>query len=441
MATFETVLHPAMDLTSMRQLGNVRTRRVQVNPESGTSFTINGTQNQEVFFSLPAGGSSTMINGMNSYLTYDIVFTNAAVGAMIGFSGADANAVIRSLETTVSGTTVEQIERYNVLSACFSDFKDVSKARNLDSIMMGGAEQSATSSKQPRLFATGGYLRVAVPIYSAFYGVLSQGTYAVSSDGIRMRFVLEGANTALICSAGGTNEYTLSNVALMMEYVDVEPAVFQQLVSEGGGSLKTAGIGVANFSTTLVAGTTSNSILIPCRKSAVKHIWNVLRRSDTLTTSSANSISARLFPNARQYYWTIAGKQYPSVPIRASNAGATAFAGGEVMAELLKTMRNLHANNVDTVFDAVMYLDNAGLLETASHILGYSWETDEDPMTISGIDTNSSNIYLQIDSASTSVGSPTASTGIPVACQLDSFCFYDAILLTEIASGQVSIIQ
>lgn len=441
MSTFETVLHPAMDLTSMRQLGNVRTRRVQVNPESGTSFTINGSQSQDVFFSLPAGGSSTMINGMNSYLVYDIVFTNAEVGAMIGFSGADANAVIRSLETTVSGTTVEQIERYNVLSACFSDFKDVSKARNLDSIMMGGAEQSATSSKQPRLFATGGYLRVAVPIYSAFYGVLSQGQYAVSTDGIRMRFTLEGANTALICAAGGTNEYTLSNVALMFEYVDVESSVFQQLVAEGGGVLKTAGIGVANFSTTLSAATTSNSILIPARKSAVKHIWNVIRRSDTLTSSSANSVSARLFPNARQLYWTVAGKQYPQIPIRCANSGGTAFAGGEVMAELLKTMRNLHANNVDCVFDAPAYLNNSGLLETASFIAGFSWETDEDPLSISGIDTNSSNIYFQIDSTSTSVGSPAASVGIPVACTVDSFVFYDAILTTDVASGQVSIIQ
>jgi hypothetical protein len=111
------------------------------------------------------------------------------------------------------------------------------------------------------------------------------------------------------------------------------------------------------------------------------------------------------------------------------------------MAELLKTMRNLHANNVDCVFDAPAYLNNSGLLETASFIAGFSWETDEDPLSISGIDTNSSNIYFQIDSTSTSVGSPAASVGIPVACTVDSFVFYDAILTTDVASGQVSIIQ
>jgi hypothetical protein len=440
MSTFETVLHPAMDLTSMRQLGNVRTRTVQVNPESGTTFTLSGTQNQDIFFSLPQGGSSTMINGMNSYLCYDIVF-DCGAAEYVGFSNGDANSVVRSLETTVSGTTVEQIERYNVLSAIFSDFKSVDKARNLDSILQGGTLQSASSSKQPREFADQAYTRVAVPIYSAFYGVLTQGQYAVSTDGIRMRFTLEAPDTALISGGGGTLGYVLTNVSLKLEYVDVEPAVFQQLVEEGGGVLKTHGIGVANFNTTLTAQSTSNSVLIPARKSAVKHIWNCLRPSANLTASNRNSTGGRLSPNARQLYWTIAGKQYPQIPIRVSNAAGTAFAGGEVMAEMLKTMRNLHSNTGDTVFDAVAYLDNVGALETSAFVFGYNWDTDADPMTISGIDTNSSNIYLQIDSSTSSAGAPTASIGIPVASTLDSFVFYDAILTTDIATGQVSIVQ
>jgi hypothetical protein len=111
------------------------------------------------------------------------------------------------------------------------------------------------------------------------------------------------------------------------------------------------------------------------------------------------------------------------------------------MAEMLKTMRNLHSNTGDTVFDAVAYLDNVGALETSAFVFGYNWDTDADPMTISGIDTNSSNIYLQIDSSTSSAGAPNASIGIPVASTLDSFVFYDAILTTDIATGQVSIVQ
>lgn len=431
MSTFETILHPAMDLTSMRQLGNVKTRLVQVNPESGTTFTLSGTGIQDVFFSLPSGGSSTMINGMNSYLCYDIVF-DCGAAELVGFSNADGNSVIRSLEVTNSGQTIENLERYNVLSAVLSDFKDVNKARNLDSILMGGALQSASSSKQPREFADGGFCRVALPVYSAFYGVLSQGQYSVATDGIRMRFTLEAPDTALISGGGGTLGYVISNISLKMEYVDVEPSVFAQLVDEGQGVLKTHGIGVQNTSTTLVAGTTSNTILIPVRKSAVKHVINVVRRSDNLTTSYRNSTGSRLNPNLARFNWQIAGRQYPPIQIRNANSAGTTFAGGEPMAELLKCFRNLHANTGDCVFDAVMYEDIVGQNESAAFVIGYNFDTDADPMSISGISTLSDNIYLQLDSNS---------TGVPVASTIDSFVFYDAILTTDMSTGQVSIIQ
>jgi len=431
MSTFETILHPAMDLTSMRQLGNVKTRLVQVNPESGTTFSLSGTGVQDIFFSLPSGGSSVLINGMNSYLCYDIVF-DCGASEVVGFSNADGNSVVRSLEISNSGQTIEQIERYNVLSAVMSDFKDVNKARNLDSILMGGALQTSSSSKQPREFADQGFCRVALPIYSAFYGVLSAGQYAVATDGIRMRFTLEAPDTALISGGGGTLGYVISNISLKMEYVDVEPSVFAQLVSEGGGVLKTHGIGVQNTSTTLVAGTTSNTIMIPVRKSAVKHVINTFRRTDNLTASNRNSTGGRINPNCSRLNWQIAGRQYPPIQIRNANSAGTTFAGGEPMAELLKCFRNLHGNTGDCVFDAVMYEDIVGQNESSAFVVGYNFDTDADPLSISGISTLSDNIFLQLDSNS---------TGIPVALTADSFVFYDAILTTDMSTGQVSIIQ
>jgi hypothetical protein len=437
MATFETLLSPSLDLSEMKQLGITSTRRVQVNTESGTSYALSGTATQDIFFSLPAGAKNEMINGANSYITFDVDFVSTG---QVGFSNGDANAVFRSLETINNGTVVEQIDRYNVLSACFADFQSVSKARNLNSIIQGGALQSASSSKQPVEFANGGYTRVALPIYSAFYGVLCS-QYSLSTDGIRQRWTLEAPNTALVSGDGGTLGYTISNISLMMEYVSVDSAVMEELANQAGRVMKTHGIGVANFNTTLTAQSTANSILIPCRKSAVKHIWSVLRRSDNLTASNRNSTGGRLFPNLRQYYYTIAGRQYPQIPVRTANSSATKFAGGEAMAEMLKTFRNLHANNADTVFDSTMYLDNVGQLESSAFILGYDFEVDADPKTITGIDTNSSNIYLQLDSATTSVGSPTASIGVPVASTLDTFCFYDVILTTNIDTGAISVIQ
>jgi hypothetical protein len=249
-----------------------------------------------------------------------------------------------------------------------------------------------------------------------------------------MRWTLEAPDTALETSgsAGPVNSYVIENMSLMMEYVDVEPAVWEELANASGRVFKTHGVGVANFNTTLASGSTANSVLIPCRKSAVKHIWNTLRASSILTLASANSTGARLFPRLRQFYYTISGKQYPQIPIRCANTAGTKFSGGEAMGEFLKTFRNLHSTYTDTVFTQAEYLNTTGTAPASAFVCGYDWETDADPQTISGIDTNSSNIYLQLDS--TSAGVPSAST-------LDSFVFYDAILTTNLDTGAISIIQ
>jgi len=438
MATFETLLHPSMDLTALKQLGQVKTRRVQVNPESGTTFDLTGTATQDVFFSLPAGSKYTMVNGANSYMCFDITTSNSA-NTTIGFSNGDANSVFRSLETTNQGTTIEQIDRYNVMANVFSDMTSLGKSIQLDSVLQGGCSLVKTPRfNSGTIASTAFYYRICVPIYSAFYGVLCS-QYAPSTDGIRMRWTLECPDTALQVSSatvGESNRYVIENMSMMMEYVDVEPAVWEELANASGRVFKTHGIGVANFNTTLASGSTSNSILIPCRKSAVKHIWNTVRVSSNLTAPSINSTGARLFPRTRQFYYTIAGKQYPQIPIRCANSAGTKFSGGEAMGEFLKTFRNLHSNYTDVAFTDAEYRDTTGtgvgVLGAGAFVFGYDWETDADPQTISGIDTNSSNIYLQLDSAG---------AGVPSASTLDSFVFYDAILTTNLDTGAISIIQ
>jgi hypothetical protein len=319
------------------------------------------------------------------------------------------------------------------MSNVFSDMVGLEKSKNLASILQGGC--SATKAPIYTTVAGGvaSYNRCSVPIYSAFYGVLCS-QYAASTDGIRMRFTLEAADTALETTgaAATVNTYVLSNCSLMLEYVDIEPAVWEELANASGRVFKTHGIGVANFNTTIAAASTANSILIPCRKSAVKHIWNTLRVSSNLSESERNSTGARLFPRLRQLYYTISGKQYPQIPIRCVNTLGTKFSGGEAMAEFLKTFRNLHSNYTDVVFTAADYLSIVGTAPANAFVWGYSWETDADPQTISGIDTNSSNIYLQLDSVS---------AGVPAASTLDSFVFYDAILTTNLDTGAISIIQ
>ena len=164
-STFETLLAPSLDLMEMKQMGNMKTRRVQVNPESGTSFALSGTSTQDVFFSFPSGGKHTFINGANSYLTFDITMACSTAGVNFGPCSGDFNAVVRTLETTNQGTTIEQIDRYNVLSSMFSDLTNEYRSMNMLNILQGGV----TSTKVGAIYTSAmPYCRPVLPIYSAF---------------------------------------------------------------------------------------------------------------------------------------------------------------------------------------------------------------------------------------------------------------------------------
>ena len=437
MSTFTTLLSPAMSLDQQKQMSVQSTRRVSVIPESGASYTLTGTGFQDIFFSLPSGNKYEMINGMNSYLMFDLVPTNTG-GTTVGFCNGDASSIIRLLETTQNGLVVEQIDRYNVMSNVFSDFQDLTKTTTLSTILEGGAASLKLGVAQA---SATGFFKCCVKLYSGVYGCLAS-TYAPSISGTRIRLQLEAPNTAMQGDVSTTNiAYTISNVQLMMEYVSVEPQVWEELANSAGRVFKVPGIGVSTYSSTLVAQTTSNNVLIPARKSAVKHIWNVFRPSANITDPLLNSTGGRLFPGLRQYYYTINGRSYPSLPIRTSNAAATKFSGAESMAEFLKTMRNLNSPLATCAFTSTNYLNNSGALDTAAYVQGLDFETDDDPMSISGISTLDSNIYLQLDSATTSVGSPTAAIGVPVAATIDSFVFFDSIMTVNVDTGAVQVIQ
>jgi len=437
MSTFTTLLSPAMSLDQQKQMSVQSTRRVAVIPESGASYSLTGTGFQDIFFSLPSGNKYEMVNGANSYLMFDLVPTNTG-GTTAAFCGGDASSIIRLLEVTQNGLVTEQLDRYNVMSGVFQDFLDVSQTTSLSQILGGGCSAAKVGVTQ----ASGtGFFKCCVKIYSTTYGCLAS-TYAPSISGSRIRIQLEAPNTALQGDASTTNlAYALSNVQLMMEYVSIEPSVWEELANSAGRVFKVPGIGVSTYSSTLVAQTTSNNVLIPARKSAVKHVWNVFRPSANITDTLENSTSGRVFPNLRQWYFTINGRSYPNLPVRTSNSAATLFSGAESMAEFLKTMRNLNSPLATCCFTHAQYLDNSGEADTASYVQGLDFETDDDPLSISGISTMSENIFLQLDSATTSVGAPTASIGIPVALTLDSFVFYDQIMTVNVDTGAVQIIQ
>jgi hypothetical protein len=435
----EVAITPLLDVSAFRAMGSAVSRRVLVQPENLTSLSL-GTATQDVYFALPSGRYS-MINGQSSYLMFDAIFTITTASAKGGFSNGSASSAIRSLELIIGNQSVELLDRYNNFAAIVEDFQSKGRDLNMGSIL-GGNDEGVVKVGNGEEHTQ----RFACPIYSSVLGTLaSQVCPAV--DGIRLKLTFETLAIAgqeasadgLTIGTATIGSCAISNINLVMDYLDVDPVIHSQLIQESGGVFKTHGTGVANFQTTTAsAGGSSLSALIPARYSSVKSYLTSFRNAAT-TASDAGKLNsfARYNPHIKQYSYRIDGRQYPSVPITCHNG--TIDLAGEVFMELLKCFDAANAVSFDCVFNKTQFLSTGSLDTTAtvpknqdSFLIGVDFEeaVGGGKAVVSGKDTNSNNTFLECQFNSAAV--------IP-AMIIDTYALYDNILECNMMTGEVSV--
>lgn len=467
MADVAPAITPMMDLTSYRSMGSARTRRVTVLPENTSSVT-GSTSTSDVQFALPSGRYS-MINGQNSYLSFDYAVTGSSTAAgddllpvPLGPANGSAHSFIRAIETIIQSQSVEYLDQYNVWAGIQQDFQTKNRQRGVGSILeghwfdgnadalvenvdAGGAYVQATvnaelgrvvnnlrATKVPFPHSTGVVYRATLPLYSSVLGVLSQ-QYVPAMDGIRLRLVFDTIARAVFGTTG--TAYSITNIRLQMDYIDVEPAVHDQLVREAGGVLKTHAIGCSNYQSTQTKTSLVTSILIPARFSAVKSILMCWRFATNVasSTSTINKIGSRFFPNLDYFSWNVGGRQFPPTQIQCGISGASNYTGAEAFMEVAKVFGELHTPHFEINFTRGQYLSKSDVV-TNAFIAGIDFEeyTGGDKV-VSGLDTNSSNIYFQ--GVHKEVWSGTTDQDAVV----DAFVIYDVILECSMSDGVVSV--
>ena len=439
----EVAITPLLDVSSFKSMGSAVSRRVLVQPENLTSLSL-GTATQDVYFALPSGRYS-MINGQNSYLMFDAIFTKTTASVPCGWSNGSASSAIRGLELIIGNTSVEMLDRYNVFAAIIEDFQSEGRAQNIGSILSGN---SSAAIKCPA--ASGVALatqRYCVPIYSSVLGTLATQV-CPAVDSIRLKLTFEtlaiagqesnvdnvaiGAANILTCS--------ITNINLVMDYLDVDPIIHSQLIQESGGVFKTHGTGVANYSSTMASASAgSSSFLIPARFSSVKNYFTCWRNVDTTGSNAGktNSTGGRYNPAAKSIAYRIDGRQYPSIPIVAHNG--TVNLAGEVFMELIKCFDASHSVAFDAVFNLAQFT-STGTLNTTSTVtnntdsfcIGVDFEeaVGGGRAVVSGRDTNSNNTFLEVTYNDSSV-----MPGLIV----DTFALYDNILECNMMTGEISV--
>jgi len=467
MADLAPAILPMMDLTQFRSMGSARTRRVTVLPEN-TSTVTGSTSTTDVQFALPSGRYS-MINGQNSYLSFDYAITGGGTAAgdnllpvPLGPTSGTAHSFIRAVETIIQSQSVEYLDQYNVWAGIQQDFQSRNRNRGIGSILEGhwfdspsdtlvenvevgsayvqltaNAEvgrviNNLKATKVPFAHTNTTVYRATLPLYSSVLGVLAQ-QYVPAMDGIRLRIVFD----TLARSIFGTTAtaYTLTNIRLQMDYVDVEPAIHDQLVREAGGVLKTHSIGISNYQSTQTKTSLVSSILIPARFSAVKSIlmcWRFATNASGSTTT-VNKLSSRFFPTLDYFSWNVGGRQFPPTQIQCGISGASNYTGAEAFMEVAKVFGELHSPGFEVNFTRAQYLGYSDVI-TNAFIAGIDFEeyTGGDKV-VSGLDTNSSNIYFQ------GVHKEAWSTTTDQDAVVDAFVVYDVIIECSMADGVVSV--
>jgi hypothetical protein len=453
MADLAPAILPMMDLTQFRSMGSARTRRVTVLPEN-TSTVTGSTSTTDVQFALPSGRYS-MINGQNSYLSFDYAITGSSTAAgastlpvPLGPCGGTSHSFIRAIETIIQSQSVEYLDQYNVWAGIQQDFQSRNRNRGVGSILEGHWFDSATdvlpdtvaaadtaalvidtgrvvnnmkATKVPFPHATTTVYRATLPLYSSVLGVLAQ-QYVPAMDGIRLRIVFDTVARSLFGATA--TAYTLTNIRLQMDYVDVEPAIHDQLVLEAGGILKTHSIGISNYQSTQTKSSLVSSILIPARFSAVKSILMCWRHSTNASssTSTINKLSSRFFPTLDYFSWNVGGRQFPPTQIQCGISGSSNYTGSEAFMEVAKVFGELHSPDFEVNFTRAQYLGRSDVV-TNTFVAGIDFEeyTGGDKV-VSGLDTNSSNIYFQ------GVHKEVWTGGVDQDAVVDAFVVYDVII-------------
>ncbi len=428
MSAVETSISPMLDLTYFKKSGMnaLTSKRVLVIPENQSSFTAAPSQTTDVYFSLPSNAYA-MWAGHSSYLAFDFKVETIVGSLAVALQNGDAGSLIRQIQVVIGGQVVENIDHYNVMSNIVSDFASAGKATTLNTILSGsggvkiGKPMAALASQ-----------RLVLPLLLGTIGTL-QNNLMYCAESIRVQITFESPNCALVGAAGTTSStYSISNLGLYLEQCSVPPAIMDAIWAESGGQLKTHICTVSNYSSSLTAGATTNTVTIPHKSASLKHIWNCFRASPNISAPIlVNTTGSRQFNSLKSFSYSCSGTVYPQNEVRClGNDGATAY-GAEAMTEFLKTMSNWANPYADCVFNETQYLSTAvGVAGVASSfVMGYDFETESSTGDqINGLNTNSSNIYLNL----------VHSAAMANDSYIDSFCFFDETIIVN-RDGSVAV--
>ncbi len=177
-----------------------------------------------------------------------------------------------------------------------------------------------------------------IPLLSDIVGCM-QNKYLPTGDmsggDLRLEITLANVSDGVVTTgrtSTGMFGWAVDSVELMLEYVELNSEASRMISAQNAGGYMISFDSFVNYASTVDVGATNSNILFPARYSSLKTLFSIFRLQSNIGLASAKTISQRANPvtDARQWYYSIGGKNGPSTPVKSD---------AEAFAELSKALR------------------------------------------------------------------------------------------------------
>ena len=424
--------------------GRGKSYRCSLQPQNKSSFAANDT----IIMSIPCGRRNTYLSGSDSYLKFTV--QNLEANNKITIDN-NAGCFFNRLDIFHGSNLLESIQQMNVLYTYLLDFQLSTATKAALSNVYG---TSFGTARDGLSIDPGKKLTFCIPILSGVVGMLLDKYLPVGqlADDIRLEFVLEGNNTAVVYAATNATKtpWSIVGVELELNYIELSDEA-QSIVNSASPLNDTVflhGNSWKHYTSNIAASTAGTfSTLIPARFASTKSIVVCPRATTTINNSESYSLSSRSNFGIDTYWFRVGSALYPSRPVTLKNSSGLVAGYSEGFQEIMKSFHSLNHIEMSGACSFTQYNTNdaadtgvgAGgvqILQTGALSLnnGFAIAIDletyanREDIMISGMNTLSAQTFLECN-----IG-----TGPTVSYTLNMYANYDHILVKD-SSGLLSV--
>lgn len=374
-----------------------------------------------IMFNIPCGRRGQFLSPRASYFKFRVTSTvAAAAGGTQTPLDYSAHSFISRLEVYHGSNLLEQISEYHVLATLLKDItsgadnqltvgnalEGVGATARVGEALVGiNSTPDPDTPAVPRVFT--------IQLLSGLIGGLQEKYLPVGElvGDLRLELTLAPAGEAVITAAGIAPGWSVDQMELMLEYVELSDTATAMVNQQNAGGIFMSFDSFANYSSTIATNQSTMNVLIPARYSVLKTLLTSIR-SDTNRLAQANkSISGRanLFGDAGEWYFSIGGKNIPATPVKSDT---------EAYAEMMKAQHALGSVSAPAMLTSATWRANTA---DGSYIIATDLEYlhGKSSRASNGVNTLAVNTHL--------IGRFNAAT--TVTHTVDTYAHYEGVLM------------